>query len=201
MGMPEVQSLKGALAAIRTFTAVVMGQDDEALAQAQQARALLADEDLFEQSLVAWALGNTLLTQGRLPEARLAFEEHTRLGRAMSNHWTLLAGQTLLAQVLQSQGQLPRARALLEETLAEASQQGVRGRGYVARVENGLASVLYEQNELEAANRLLAEAIVLTASGQTPTTWSTLIRSRPAFCSPRVTFKGLELPPASRTGY
>ena len=168
MGAPEVQSLKGAVAAIRTFTAVIMGQDDEALAQAQQARALLADEDLFEQSLVAWALGNTLLTQGRLPEARLAFEEHIRLGRAMGNHWTLLAGQTLLAQVLQNQGQLPRARALLEETLAEASQQGVRGRGYVARVENGLASVLYEQNELEAANHLLAEAIMLTRQWPNP---------------------------------
>lgn len=168
MSMPEVQSLKGALAAIRTFTAVVMGQDDEALAQAQQARTLLSDEDLFEQSLVAWALGNTLLTQGRLPEARLAFEEYARLGRAMGNHWTLLAGQTLLAQVLQTQGQLPRARALLEETLAEASQQGVRGRGYVARLENGLASVLYEQNELEAANRLLAEAIVLTRQWPNP---------------------------------
>ena len=70
-------------------------------------------------------------------------------------------GTTYMAQVLQAQGQLHQARALLDETLAEASQQGVRSRGYIARVENGLASVLYEQNELEAANHLLAEAILL----------------------------------------
>ena len=102
-----------------------------------------------------------MLTQGHLPEASLAFEEQFRLGRAMGNPWSMMAGHTYKAQVLHAQGQLHQARAILDETLTDASQQGARIRGYIARVENGLASVLYELNELEPANRLLAEAILV----------------------------------------
>ena len=153
--------LKGAIAAVRAFTAVTKGQDVEALSQVQQASALLPPEDLFDQSLVAWALGKINQNKGYLSEARLAFEEQFRLGRNMGNTWTQLAGQTYLAQVLQDQGQLSKARALLEESLTEANHQGARSRGYISWVEDSLVSVLYELNELETANQFLKEAIDL----------------------------------------
>jgi LuxR family maltose regulon positive regulatory protein len=168
MGMAETRALKGALAAVRAFATVTLGQDAEAVSQAQQARELLPAGNLWDQAAAAWALGYTMFTQGHLPEARLAFEEQIRLGRSMGNTWTLLAGLTYLAQVLQAQGQLPQARALLEDALAEASQQGARSRGYIARVEASLASVLCEQNELESAHRLLAEAITHTRQWPNP---------------------------------
>jgi LuxR family transcriptional regulator, maltose regulon positive regulatory protein len=161
MGLNEARSLKGAVAAVRAFCAEHIGQSVEALTQVQLARESLPADDLFAQSVVAWAFGETMFTQGHLPEARLAFEEQHRLGRAMGNPWSMVAGHTYMAQVLQAQGQLHQARAILEETLAKASQQGVRSRGYIARVENGLASVLYELNELETANQSLTEAILL----------------------------------------
>jgi LuxR family transcriptional regulator, maltose regulon positive regulatory protein len=168
MGVSEARALRGAMAAMRAYTAVILGQDAEVLSQGQLAYELLPAEELGSRSLVAWATGRTLQTQGRLTEARLAFEEHVRLGRAMGHIWALLAGLTALAQVLLVQGQLPQARALLEEALAEASQQGARSRGYIAWVEDGLANVLYEQNELEAARRLLAEAIELIRQWPNP---------------------------------
>jgi LuxR family maltose regulon positive regulatory protein len=139
-----------------------VGQYVEALTQVQLARELLPADDHFAQSVVAWAFGDTMLTQGHLPEARLAFEEQFRQGHAMGNPWSMVAGQTYMAQVLRAQGQLQQARAVLDDTLAEASQQGVRSRGYIARVENTLASVLYELNELETANQLLAEATLVS---------------------------------------
>jgi LuxR family maltose regulon positive regulatory protein len=155
----EVQVLRGAVSAIRAMTAVMTGQDVEALSQAQQARELLPAGNLWDQAAAAWALGYALRSLGYMPEARTAFEEQILLGRAMGNIWTLVTGLTDLAQVLRTQGQLRQARALLEEALASASQQGARSLGYIARMEASLASALYEQNELEAAHHLLADAV------------------------------------------
>jgi LuxR family maltose regulon positive regulatory protein len=162
------RSLAGSIAALRAMAAVMIGQDAEAIPQARKARELLPDNSLNDRTSAAWALGYALHSQGHLPEACAAFEEMIQLGRAMDHTWALLAGRTYLAQVWQAQGQLPQARALLEDALAEASQQGARSRGYVAFVEANLARVLYEQNELEPANRLLAEASLLTRQWPNP---------------------------------
>jgi LuxR family maltose regulon positive regulatory protein len=168
IGVAEAQALRGALAAIRAYTAVLLGQDAEVLAQGEQARALLPAEDLGNRSMVAWAVGRTTQTQGRLGEARLAFEEHVRLGRATGHIWALLAGLTALARVLHAQGLLAQARDLLEEALAEAGREGAANRGFMAWVETGLAVVLYEKNEVAAASRLLAEAVELIRQWPNP---------------------------------
>ena len=165
----KIKVLKGAIAAVRAFTAVTMGQDVEGQHQIQQANKLIPAEDLFDQSLVAWALGKIMQNKGRLVEARLAFEDQFRLGRDMGNTWTQLAGQTYVAQVLQNQGQLSQARVLLENALSEATKQGARSRGYIAWVQDSLVSVLYEQNELETANNILTEAIDLIHQWPNPT--------------------------------
>ena len=144
----KTKALNGAIAAVRAFTAVTMGQDDEGQIQIQKANKLLSAEDLFNQSLIAWALGKIMQNKGQLSEARSAFENQFRLGRDMRNTWTQLAGQTYVAQILQSQGQLFQARVILENALAEASKQGARSRGYIAWVEDSLVSVLYELNDL-----------------------------------------------------
>ena len=116
-------------------------------------------EDLFNQSLVTWALGYILHSQGRLPEARAAFEKQIRLSRTIHNNAILMIGLTALARVFIDQGKLNEARVLLEETLAEARQKGVRNLGFIARLEAHLAGVLCEQNKLEAAHQLLSDAL------------------------------------------
>jgi LuxR family maltose regulon positive regulatory protein len=168
MGTAEARALKGSIAAVRAFSTVMMGQDSEGLSQAQQARMLLTEGDPFMLSCAEWAIGRTNLNQGRLSEARPAFEEQARLGKAGGNLWALLGGMTYQAQVLQAQGQLMQARALLQEALAETSRQGARSRGFVAWVDVNLASVLYDLNELEPCNRLLDEAIELTRKWPNP---------------------------------
>ncbi|HWQ83161.1 MAG TPA: LuxR C-terminal-related transcriptional regulator [Anaerolineales bacterium] len=164
----ETRAFKGAVAAIRAMTAVMVGQDGEAISQAQQSSELLPEENLWDRAAAAWALGYALRSLGRLREARAAFEEQIRLGLAMGNIWTLVTGLTDLANVVRAQGQIRQARALFEEALTEASKQGARSLGYIARMEASLASVLYEQNELEAANRLLTEAIAHTRQWPNP---------------------------------
>jgi LuxR family maltose regulon positive regulatory protein len=160
--MGETQALMGAVATIRAMVAVMTGQDGEAISQAQRARQLLPGENLWDRAAAAWALGYAQRSLGHLPEAHAAFEEQIRLGRAMGNIWTLVTGLNDQAMVLWTQGQLRQARTLFEEALVEASHREARSLGYIARMEAGLASVLYEQNELEDASRLLEDAIVHT---------------------------------------
>ena len=159
MDMADVRTLKGALVAVRAFDTAIRVQDAEALAQAQQARDLLAPGDLFDQSLVAFALGYILHSQGQLAEAYSAFEEQIRLSRILQNDATLMIGSTALARVLADQGRLKQARDLLEKSLAEAHQKRVRNQGFIARTEAHLGALLCEQNELEAAHHLLSNAL------------------------------------------
>ena len=164
----ETRAFAGAVAAIRAMVAVMTGKDHEAILLARQARSLLPIESLWDRAATAWALGYALRSQGHLAESRAAFEEQIRLGRKMGNIWTLVTGLTDLAHVLRTQGQLCQARKLFEEALNEASQQGARSLGYISRMESGLASVLYEQNELEAAEGLLSGAISHTDQWPNP---------------------------------
>lgn len=158
----ETQMLKGAVTTIRAMLAVMTGQDMQAVSLSQQARQLLPAENLWDRAAAAWALGYAQRSLGHYSEACAAFEEQIRLGRAVGNIWTLVTGLNDLGLVLQAQGKLRQARALFEEGLAEASHQGARSLGFIARLEAGLGSVLYEQNELEAASRLLTDAIIHT---------------------------------------
>ncbi len=155
----RVRALKGALATVRAFSATILVQDAEALSQARQARSLLMPEDLFNQSLVAWAVGYTMHRQGRLVEARSAFEEQIRLSRTMQNSATLMIGVTALARVLADQGEFQEVRSLLQSALDDARQKETQNRGFIARVEAHLAAVLCELNELETAHRLLSDAL------------------------------------------
>ena len=169
-GQPDIgmRSLAGAIAAIRAMVAVMSERDAEAITWAQQAMALLPAERLWDRAAAAWALGYALRSQSHLPEARNAFEEQVQLGRAMDNIWTLVTGLTDLAQVLRAQGWLRQAGALFEEALNEASQQGARSLGYIARMEASLAGVLYERNELESASQLLSAALAHTRQWPNP---------------------------------
>ncbi len=158
----ESAALRGAVAAVGAMTAVMAGRDVEALALASRARDWLPPDDLWDRATAAWATGYAQRSLGRLAESGAAFEEQIHLARTLGNVWTLVTGLTDLAQVVRTQGRLRPARQLFETALAEAGRQGARSLGYIARMEAGLAGVLLEQNELEAAGRLLAEALAHT---------------------------------------
>lgn len=164
----ETRALAGAVAAIRAMAAVMTGEDTEAVMLARQAMELIPINNLWDRAATAWALGYAFRSQGYLEEARAAFEEQIRLGRSMGNIWTIVTALTDLGQVLRTQGQLRQARMLFEEALNEANQQGARSLGYISRMEASLASVLYEQNELDAAQGLIAEAISHTSQWPNP---------------------------------
>lgn len=154
----ETQAMQASITAVRAMTAVMSGSEAEAIRLANQSRELLLPGQTWDQATSAWALGYAERSLGHLDEAGAAFEEMIRLARKMGNLWTLVTGLMDLAMVARAQGQLARARSLFETALREASQQGARSLGYLARMEAGLASILYEQNELDQAQRFLTDA-------------------------------------------
>lgn len=150
----------GAVTAVRAMAAAMAGRDLDGVLLANQARQLLSHAHAWDLSAADWALGYAQRSLGRLPEARAAFEEMIRLAREMGNIWTLVSGLMDLANVLRAQGYLAQARELFESALHEASQRGARSLGYIARMEAGLASVLYEQNQIEEANQHITGALL-----------------------------------------
>ncbi len=149
----------GAVTAVHAMLAVMRGRDAEAVTAAEQALALLPAASLWDRAAACWALGYAQRELGRLAEAQSCFEMQIDLARRLGNVWTLVTGLADLAFVLRTQGQLREARAVLEEALLAAAGQGAAGLGYLARMEAALAAVLYEQNEVAAAHKLLAAAV------------------------------------------
>lgn len=156
----DPQWFAGAACAVRAMVATMAGRDMDAVQLATQARELLSEEHAWDRSAADWALGYAERSLGHLENATAAFEEMIRLARVMGNIWTLVTGLMDLANVARAQGKLSVARTLFEEALGEASRQGARSLGYIARMEAGLASVLYEQNQLQMADQLITAAIL-----------------------------------------
>lgn len=156
--LDERQAMQASIAAVRAMKAVMSGHDAEAVRLANQSRELLLPGQTWDWATTAWALGFAERSLGNLEKAGKAFEEMISLARKMGNLWTLVTGLMDLAMVARAQGKLAHARSLFESALNEASLHRASSLGYLARMEAGLASILYEQNELEKAQRLLADA-------------------------------------------
>jgi LuxR family maltose regulon positive regulatory protein len=149
----------GAILAVRSMLAAMAAREGEAVDLAQRALALLTPQAHWDRAAACWALGYARRSLGDLEGAQECFAEQIRLARLMGNVWTLVTGLTDLALVLRTQGELQRAGDLLGEALDAAHSQGARSRGYIARMETGLAAILYERNELGAALQLLDNAV------------------------------------------
>jgi LuxR family maltose regulon positive regulatory protein len=172
--------LNGAILAVRAMAAVMSGRDIEAVQLANLAWEGLPETCAWDRAAAAWALGYAERSLGHLVEAKAAFEEMTRLARQMGNIWTLVTGLMDLANVVRTMGNLPQAQVLFEEALREASNQGARSLGYIARMEAGLASVMFERNDLDAAQQLVAAAIQHVSEWSNPNhlAYALVIQSR-----------------------
>lgn len=154
----QARPYAGSITAIRAMAAVMAGLDESGLAFGNQASDLLSAEQKWDLASAAWARGYALRSLGRLTEAASEFELMIRYGREMENPWTLVSGLMDLALVARTLGQLNRARLLFEEALHSAELAGKASLGYLARMEAGLAGILYEQDQLSQAKVMIDRA-------------------------------------------
>jgi LuxR family maltose regulon positive regulatory protein len=160
--------LHGHIAAQRAYIALAVGQFARAFELANRADLILPQDEYWVRTVVEWTRGSVLRIQGNLTEAASAFAEHVRLARACDNVWALMMGAHDLATVYRIQGQLGRAAALIQDALDLARARGMANLGYLGRVETGLAAILYEQNKLQDARRLLLSSIEKNRLWQNP---------------------------------
>lgn len=164
----DKQEMVGNIAAMRAYLAVMTGDFTRAIEFAKLAGEMLSDRNLWACSVFQWVLGIAHRVHGDLMAAGQACAEVVKLGRAMGNVWTTVTGLTDLAIVHLIRGQLHQATELYREALQLGTERGARNLGYMGRVETGLAYLLYEQNDMAAAQDFLNSSIEKTKKWENP---------------------------------
>ena len=159
----NVRVMRGALAAARAYTASVQ-RDASAAEFARQALACLPEgNELGDvlRSVATLILGDAGWMSGRLEEAKTAYDEGVRIGRAANNPHLVILGASNLAEILIEQGQLDAATARFSEALHVATRADGSKSVWVDRVFAGLSRIAYQRNDLSSAARYAEQCIEL----------------------------------------
>ena len=155
------QASEGALAALRSVLGVVRGDVAGAIDQAQRARRLLPEEDLYFRRMVVRSLGVALLYRGDAVGAQPLFEEDARVSRQEGDITGLLAATRLWAVALMARGRLRQARQAIDA--AEPFLPQAPGMLHPAAIKLLVvhADLLRECNELDEAAALCDKALAM----------------------------------------
>ncbi|HEX8861056.1 MAG TPA: LuxR C-terminal-related transcriptional regulator [Actinomycetes bacterium] len=138
------------IAFLRADLARHRGDPARAVAFDQQALTHLDEDDWLLRSQVAWNLGAADWLRGRLTRAEHALAEVVADRRAAGEGYLAMRVAYDLGQVRRAQGRLGAALAGYQQWL-EGGAEVDRQLAHVGMAYVGLAEVLYERDELEAA--------------------------------------------------
>ncbi len=150
----EVRTLRGSFSAARALWANPQGKTDIAAEYARQAIDLLGvggDFSCALRSLATSLLGDASWSQGRLEDARRAYEEAVQIGRISGNPHMTMMSLNSLADVHFEQGKYHQAAGLYTETLQMAEQVDGPNSAYAYNSYFGLSRVYYAWNRLDEA--------------------------------------------------
>ena len=164
--------IPGELTAIRGTLAYFRRDFAEAIALYSQALDKLPQENLFLRGAVAMSLATAQNLANNLAGAKRAFAQAEAIHQANDNGHMVLIAALNLAQLHLEQGELHqaaesyrRALKIVAEQIEQETISPIAGRIYV-----GLASVLYQRNELKEAQQHLADGRRLAEQGDDPIT-------------------------------
>jgi LuxR family maltose regulon positive regulatory protein len=146
----------GQIAAIRSYVAAQRGEIPQAVDLAHRALALLDEGNLVVRSVVAFTLGGAHLAGGDLAAAARVLAQASEMGQAGGNIHLAVPASTLLADLEAQQGRLHAAFDDYQRALEMAGHSPV-----AAQAHSGLGMILYEWNDLEAADHHLSRSIEL----------------------------------------
>jgi LuxR family maltose regulon positive regulatory protein len=161
-GVPPDRSVEGEIAAVRAIVAASRDDPAQVLVQATAALERLDRDTFLLRGLVATGLASTYLYQGDLALAVQILGEAAAGGRAAGNHYLALALTGQQTTVQRAQGALQLAVATCRQALDWSAERG-HPSPYLAVVHLGLADLLREWNDLDAARHHLTEATRLAS--------------------------------------
>jgi LuxR family maltose regulon positive regulatory protein len=151
----DPQHVLATAAAVRSLLARLQGDARGAIEHARRALALLPEDNLNPRPFAALCLAEAYRAADDLEGANAALAETAELGRAAGHDYIALTAMGSLAHLLMSQGRLREADASLRQALGFAAERGAELLPAVGRVRIGLGELLYERDDLAAAEREL----------------------------------------------
>jgi LuxR family maltose regulon positive regulatory protein len=158
----EQDAVQSQVMAIRAYMATFSGDIRQGVALAQQAFAALPQGNAFLRSVVTWLLGLSQFFDTDTLTAQRVFGETLELSQATGN--TLITSLSLFVSgyFLILQGQLRQARVTFEQGLMSLTgDQSTPPPVSASLIYQGLAEVLREMNDLEAATQTISLCIDL----------------------------------------
>jgi LuxR family maltose regulon positive regulatory protein len=153
-------NVPGTIAQLRAELARQRGDAERAIQFAQRALAQAGEDDRSLRYLSRWNLAVATLMQGRVGEAGDALADLVRdPWTSGPNRYFAVRACYTLSQVQRGQGRLGAALQTCQEALELAVGAGLHVAAGVAHV--GLAEILREQNELDAALEHATEGVAL----------------------------------------
>ncbi len=146
----KTRNLVGQIAAARATLALTRYQAEPMLAQSRRALEYLHPNNLSLRATAHWTLGYAYLLQGDRAAACRALTSAIALSQASGDSFTTILATIGLGNVQEADNQLSLAAETYQRVLQLAGDQPLQ---IIYEAHLGLARVLYEWNDLEAAEQ------------------------------------------------
>ena len=146
----QTRNLIGQIATARATLALTRYQAETMLAQSRRALEYLHPDNLSSRANANWTLGFAYLLQGDRAAARQASTEAIALSQAAGDIFTTILATIGLGDVQEADNQLYPAAETYRRVLQLAGDQPLQ---IINEAHLGLARILYEWNDLDAAEQ------------------------------------------------
>ncbi|HEU0000118.1 MAG TPA: LuxR C-terminal-related transcriptional regulator [Ktedonobacteraceae bacterium] len=146
----KIRNLVGQIAAARATLALTRYQPETMIAQSRRALDYLHPHNLFLRANAHWTLGIAYLYQGDRAAARQALTEAIALSQAAGSIFTTILATIGLGNVQEADNQLSLAAETYRRVLELTGDQPLQ---IIYEAHLGLARILYEWNDLDAAEQ------------------------------------------------
>jgi LuxR family maltose regulon positive regulatory protein len=163
---PFQKSLRGRIAALRSFLISFGGDNPRTIQQALLALDYLPNTALQWRSTVLITLGDAYANQGNMDAAHQTRTEALAVCQASGDPHVLMIVRLRLAEILRQQGKLQEVLTICEQQYKEADDNGFAEWTIVGWLLGIWGEALVERNELEQGLEKAKRGVKLAARGQ-----------------------------------
>ncbi len=160
----KTRNLIGQIASAKATLALTRYDVANMLAASRRALEYLQPTSLFTRATANWTLGYAYVLQGNRAAARRAFTEAISLSQASGAIFTTILAMIGLGQIQEMDNQLYQAAETYRHVLQLA---GEHPQQIINEAHLGLARILYEWNDLDAAERHARQSLQLARQYET----------------------------------